>query len=71
MAPRKKLKIPDNQLRLIAIDMTPGRQRKPRRSRLARLEERVTHIEGDLALLSGQLEREEYIIDDEDWEGTD
>lgn len=66
MKPRKKLKIPDNQLRLIDIEPALSRKKNHRASRLDSLEERVTRIEGDLALLGGQLEREDDEYDYED-----
>lgn len=60
MPGKKRLPVPDNQLRLIDIKPAPPKkQKKPRgHKRIANLEERVTRLEGEVTLVRGQLERE-------------
>ena len=59
MSDKRKLRIPDNQLTLIPIEPAPPREKKPRVKRIASLEERVTHLEAEVTLVRGQMEREE------------
>ena len=60
MSGKKSLPVPDNQLTLIPMEPEPPREKKPRvPRRIASLEERVTHLEAEVALTRGQLEREE------------
>jgi len=59
MPGKKRLPVPDNQLALIPMEPEPPREKKPRARRLDSLEERVTQMEGEMALISGQLERED------------
>jgi|GEM_PF-6797445 len=59
MPGKKKLQVPDNQLTLIPMEPTLPREKKPRVKRIASLEERVTHLEAEVALTRGQLEQEE------------
>ena len=56
---RNRLPVPDNQLALIPTEPEPTREKKPRVKRIDNLEERVTHLEAEVALTRGQLEREE------------
>ena len=59
MSGKKSLPVPDNQLTLIPMEPEPPREKKPRVKRIDSLEERVTHLEAEVALTRGQLEREE------------
>lgn len=59
MPGKKKLPVPDNQLTLIAIEPQPPREKKPKVKRIDSLEERVTHLEAEVTLTRGQMEREE------------
>ena len=61
MSGKKRLPVPDNQLMLIDIEPEPPKKEKKPRApkRVASLEERVTRLEGEVALTRGQLEREE------------
>ncbi len=61
---KRKLRAPDNQLRLIEIEPVSTERAKGRRKprlteRTASLEERVTCLEAEVTLIRGQLERDE------------
>jgi len=68
MPGKKRLPVPYNQLTLLDIEPAPPKkQKKPRvPKRIASLEERVTHLEAEATLIRGQLEREEYLDEDDD-----
>lgn len=61
MPGKRRLPIPSNQLRLMDIEPAPPKKEKKPRApkRLASLEDRVTRLEGEVALTRGQLERDE------------
>jgi hypothetical protein len=66
MSDKRKMPVPDNQLRLIDIESEPPREKKPRVKRIDSLEERVTHLEAEVTLVRGQLDREEDLDEDYD-----
>ena len=68
MSNKRKLQVPGNQLPLIPMEpKLPKKQKKPKAPRrIASLEERVTHLEAEATLIRGQLEREEYLDEDDD-----
>ncbi|NVM23478.1 MAG: hypothetical protein HWN68_17065 [Desulfobacterales bacterium] len=66
MPRKRKLLVPDNQLTLIDIEPEPPREKKPRVKRIDSLEERVTHLEAEVTLVSGQLDREEDLDEEDD-----
>jgi len=66
MSSKKKLRVPDEQLALIYVEPAPPREKKPRVKRVDSLEERVTHLEAEAALIRGQLDREEDLDEDDD-----
>jgi len=68
MYDKRKLRVSDNQLRLMDIEPAPPKkQRKPKGPRrIDSLEERVTHLEADVTLVRGQLEREEDLYEEDD-----
>ena len=60
MPGRKRLPVPANQLPLIDMEPEPAKPKKPRApKRTDILEQRVTNLEAEVALLTGQLERED------------
>ena len=67
MSDKRKLQIPDEQLALIYVEPAPlKKQKKHKVKRIASLEERVTRLEAEVTLVGGQLDREEYIDEDDD-----
>lgn len=62
---KRRIPVPREQLTLIDIEPEPPREKKPKVKRIDSLEERVTRLEGDLALTKGQLDREVYEYDDD------
>ncbi|GAH89179.1 unnamed protein product [marine sediment metagenome] len=66
MPGKKRLPVPDNQLTLIPMEPELPKKHKPRVKRIDGLEERVTHLEAEVALTRGQLDREEDLDEDDD-----
>ena len=68
MPGKKRLRVSNNQLRLIDIEPSPPKkQKKPKvTKRVDSLEKRVTHLEAEVALTRGQLEREEDLDEEDD-----
>lgn len=60
MAGKRRLPIPNEQLAFADIEPVPPKKKKPGvRYRTAILEERVTHLEAEVTLIRGQLDRDE------------
>ena len=60
MPGKKRLLVPANQLSLIDIKPEPSKPKKPRvPKRTDILEQRVTHLEAEVTLITAQLERED------------
>ena len=68
MPGKKRLRVPDEQLPLIDMEPAPPKkQKKPRvPKRIASLEQRVTHLEAEVTLVRGQLDREEGLDEEDD-----
>jgi len=66
MTSKKRMPVPDGQLTLIEIKPEPRQEKKPKRKRITILEDRVTILESEAALIRGQLEREEELDEDDD-----